>query len=157
MHPRPDLESKLVGFCRDAMTDVAIGSPVEIPPSADLFYALELYIPGLLRERYPEWKDESLDGFFPAEARRTDATSLRIAGICILITDQRVTPFLVELSISDETVERASIRLGEPGAGPLGISGPTCGSTGAERLLNGLLLRIDSVKWSFRLDRARPE
>jgi hypothetical protein len=54
---------------------------------------LEHFLPQILAEIYPYWKSESLDGFFLAEAKKLDHDKADLRGVCILISDQSVTPF----------------------------------------------------------------
>jgi hypothetical protein len=116
---------------------------------------MELFIPGVLRQRYPEWEKESLDGIFVARATKTSSAAAELMGTCILISDQTVTPFLVDLELSQKAeldgVTAIRVMLGEPGSGPLGISGPPCNSPDAQRLLMSLVDRIDKVAWSYAL------
>ena len=113
----------------------------------------ELFLPRCLREVYPEWANESLDGLFVARATKTGPASAVFVGTCILISDQTVTPFAVELGAIEETEHAivVQLKLGEPGAGPLGIAGPPVNSTQAEALLASLLDRIDGVAWCYGL------
>jgi hypothetical protein len=130
------------------------GEHLEVPPSADVCYCLELFLPRMLRDKYPEWEKESLDGIFVARATKTGVGRAEFVGTCILISDQAVTPFSVELEVAGPRGPVAVLRLslGEPGTGPLGISGPVANSKDAQRLLACLLDRIDDVTWSYVLE-----
>lgn len=152
---RRGLVSQLASELRELLRGIAIGAEFTVPPSADFCYSLELVVPGLLRQRHPEWSKESLDGIFVARAIKTAAEGAEFVGTCILISDQTVTPFLLTLEIRaadgpDVTLD-ARINLGEPGGGSLGISGPPCNSRDADRLLSGLVDRLDDVAWSYVL------
>lgn len=115
---------------------------------------LEFYLPSRLSRRFPEWKRESLDGFYFASARKTGTEAARFSGTCILISDQTMTPFFLELSLSASGDSVASLRLllGEKGGGKLGISGPEWGTKGAMELLENIPGRLDFIRWSYVLE-----
>lgn len=135
---------------------VRVGATFDLPPSSRLCSSLELFLPQLLTTRYAKWKWESLDGFFIAKAIRTGPTAIELIGTCILISDQTVTPFLVQLEVlrsaNSLSVAVPRLQLGEPGGGQLGISGPPCNSSAAGRLFSGLLDRISDVQWCYTID-----
>jgi hypothetical protein len=129
---------------------VAVGSPLSVDSGSDLGDTLELFIPELLRRNHGEWEKESIDGFFFSSALKTRELSARLMGTCILISDQTVTPFSLELSLSQAgTLRSVRVRLGEPGAGALGISGPAVNSPAARKVLLDLMGRIDRVDWAY--------
>lgn len=132
------------------LANVPVGTSLSIDSSADLLEILEFLVPASLRLSHAEWNTESIDGFLVSSATKTGARSLEMAGICILISDQCVTPFafLADLAAEDE-LDAVRIRLGEPGSGPLGISGPSCVSGAARELLSGIDSRIDSIDWAY--------
>lgn len=145
--------SQLASELHDLLQGIPIGAQFAVPPSANICYSLELFIPGVMRRRYPEWEKESLDGIFVARAIKTGSAAAELMGTCILISDQTVTPFFVDLKLSQrahsDAVTAIRVMLGEPGGGPLGISGPPCNSPEAQRLLMSLVDRIDKVAWSY--------
>jgi hypothetical protein len=147
----PQLASEL----HDLMQGLPIGAQFSVPPSANICCSLELFIPEVLRQRFPEWEKESLDGIFVARATKTGSGAAELMGTCILISDQTVTPFLVELELSQKADSNAvrpiRLMLGEPGSGALRISGPPCNSPDAQRLLGSLVDRINKVPWSYAL------
>jgi hypothetical protein len=149
--PATGLAQQLASELRNLLRELPVGAEFAVSPSADICYSLELFVPGLLRQRFPEWQDESLDGIFVARATKTGTTSAEFVGTCILISDQTVTPFLLDLRISPISCVAAATRvmLGEPGTGRLGISGPPCNSLQAQRLLSTLVDRLDQVAWSY--------
>jgi hypothetical protein len=130
---------------------LGVGDRFAVLPSSDLCYSLELLIPDLLRQHYPEWETESLDGIFVARATKTGETAAELLGTCILISDQTITPFLLELQgqKGGEGVASVRLALGEPGSGTLGISGPKCNSVDAKLLLANLPARVGRVQWSY--------
>jgi len=148
------LDSKLTVELTSVLRELPVGSHFHVLPSDVLCYCLELFLPRRLRERYPEWKRESLDGIFVARAVKTGARTAEFVGTCVLMTDQTVTPFVVELEVAEPngsvTVQR--LKLGEPGSGPLRISGPEANSKDAERLLASAVERINEIAWSYVLE-----
>ena len=81
--------------------------------------ALENFLPPVLAKAYPYWKHESLDGFHLFEARKVGPREAVIAGLCILISDETVTPFEARLMVAEsgEEIARMECRLGKRGAG----------------------------------------
>jgi hypothetical protein len=88
-----------------------------------------------------------------ARAKKTGTTTAEVVGTAILISDQTVTPFAVELGVPEPggPVVVRKLNLGETGSGPLGISGPAANSKDAQHLSESLLDRIDEVQWSYSL------
>lgn len=72
-------------------------------------------MPAVLREIHAFWKYESLDGVFHELARKTGPRQVEIAGLCILISDQTLTPYHVQLRFasSADEIEWLDCRLGE--------------------------------------------
>lgn len=149
------LQLQLAAELKQLLDGLPNGSHFEVPPSSGLCYCLELFLPCMLRDQYPEWEKESLDGIFVADATKTGPSTAEIVGTCILISDQTVTPFCVELEVAGANGPVTALRLslGEPGTGPLGISGPIANSKHAQRLLACLLDRIDDIAWSYVLEK----
>jgi hypothetical protein len=148
-----DLETKVACELAIYLKEASIGSVLDNEPSTDLLYLLELYIPRLLSYRYPEWEKESLDGFSLSYAKKIELESAELAGLCILISDQTVTPILARLSISSscDSITSYEVYLGEPGNGRLGISGPPYKSSDAEKLLENVSARFNSIKWVYTI------
>lgn len=148
-----NLSSQLAAQLGQLLDGLPVGSHFEVPPGADICYCLELYLPRALREQYAEWEQESLDGFFVARATKTGPDSVELIGTAILISDQTVTPFAVELGTEGEGAVAVLRRLdlGEPGGGRLGVSGPPVNSQGARRLLATLVERVGKVTWSYSI------
>lgn len=146
----PDLERLAAEQVAGCLKQVPVGSPLPIDSSSELCDTLEPLIPEILRRTHPEWGDESIDGFFFSSAVKKDDASAELAGTCILISDQTVTPFALDLRLSDrQEFAFFRIRLGEPGEGPLGISGPECTSRGARDMLLALNSRLEQVDWVY--------
>lgn len=146
----PDLRRLAAEQVASYLDQVAVGSSLPIGSSAVLCDILELLVPEILRRSNPEWQTESIDGFFISSAVKTDDLSAEMQGTCILISDQAVTPFAFSMRLCDpHHLESLRIRLGEPGSGPLRISGPASNSRAAEELLRALDARIEAVDWVY--------
>lgn len=151
----PDLKRLAATEVLGLIDGVSVGEPLPVTSGtqvcdAELCNVLEYLIPELLAVEHPEWRGESLDGFYFSHAVLDRADAVELAGTCILITDQRVTPLVLNLAVSpDETFDRIRVRLGEPGGGSLKISGPLCTSTAAGTLLLELDHRLDRVDWVY--------
>lgn len=136
---------------------VAVGDALPIDPSSELCPVMERLVPDMLLAHHREWAVESIDGFFFSSAVRSGDLAAALAGTCILIRDQRVTPFAFDLSLADpHTLRAMRIRLGEPGGGPLGISGPACNSSAARILLWTLSDRLKQVDWAYEISWQTP-
>jgi hypothetical protein len=146
----PDLERLAARQLAAYLNSVATGSALPISSSSDLCDTLELLIPRFLRRTHPEWENESIDGFYFSRAVKCGDTSAELVGTCILISDQTVTPFELDVAVSEDGLLRPlRIRLGEPGGGPLGISGPVCTSSAAAGMLDALNVRLNRVEWVY--------
>jgi hypothetical protein len=84
---------------------------------------LEHLLPSVLSEIHPYWKGESLDGFFLADTKKLDYDKAELRGVCILISDQSITPFHVQmqLSASADELDWLECRLGKRGDGAGGM------------------------------------
>lgn len=151
---RPSLESMIVEELRGLLKDIPVGAEISERQASDLLGTLEYFLPLRLSLDYPEWKGESLDGFYLSKAEKTGIHSARFLGTCILMTDQTMTPFFLELSSTASGDGLASFKLflGEKGAGKLGISGPGWGTKGAWKLIENISCRLDSIRWSYVID-----
>lgn len=146
----PDLGRLAAEQVANYLERVPVGSPLPIESSSALCDILELLVPDILRRSYVEWQKESIDGFFFSSTAKTDDLSAELSGTCILISDQTVTPFALDIRLSDRRrVETLRIRLGEPGTGPIGISGPACNSRAAQQMLFALNARVEAVNWVY--------
>ncbi len=160
------LELQLAAELTRLLDGLSIGAQFDVPLAADLCFTLERFLPRELVAQYPEWRGQALDGFFMASATKTGPGTAEFLGLCILMRDQRVTPFFVELELAgpergahERTLEAGprgvhvrQLKLGEPGTGPLGISGPAVHSGAARKLLDRLPARLDSLEWTYALE-----
>ena len=118
---------------------------------SNLLDALEYFVPHVLHQEHPEWQWESLDGFLIGRAKKSTKGSVSLMGLAILISDQAVTPFHVDLHPApDGSLERAEVRLGERAGGAMGISGPPYTSSVVPGLLHNFMQRVSTVDWVFR-------
>jgi hypothetical protein len=149
----PRLAGHVATELKALLAGIPVGREFDVKPSQEICSSLELLVPALLRVRHPEWDRESLDGVFVARARKTGDAAVQLAGTCILISDQTVTAFLVDLSLSSsgESIGSYRVRLGTPGGGPLGISGPECDSPEAKELLVNVVTRLKDICWSYSI------
>lgn len=119
---------------------------------------LEFFLPHqALREIYPEWDHESLDGIIPAVARKTGDGEAEIFGLCILISDQAVIPIHLRLKVaaSADEVSWLECRLGERGKlGMLRL--PYDSSTALAKRLHELDARQDQIEWVHRVSFGQP-
>jgi len=147
------LEAMVATEVKKLVAGLPAGAEITVEPSASLCRSLEFFIPQLLSSSHSEWKGESLDGVFVACARKTGPAAVHLVGTCVLMSDQTMTPFMVELeaSLSSESIASFRVHLGEPGRGQLGISGPKWNSHGADTLLAMLTTRLDRIAWSYTI------
>jgi hypothetical protein len=134
------------------LADLPVGAPLAIHSGSEISTTLEYLVPRLLRRDHHEWSQESIDGFYFSHAVKTGSNSADLAGLCILISDQTLTPFQLSLSLSlEDTFDSFRIRLGEPGEGALGISGPDWSPETASSLPLTLDDRLDQIDWVYDL------
>jgi hypothetical protein len=78
---------------------------------------LEYFLPAVLAEVYPSWKNESLDGFYFSEARKSGSRQAELFGMCISISDQALAPLHLRLRVakSEDQIEWMECRLGKRG------------------------------------------
>jgi hypothetical protein len=118
----------------------------------ELLGCLEFFIPEVLRGIYPEWDRESLDGFDLTVARKTDEFEAEFFGLCILISDQSLTPIHVCLQIdaAANEVTWLECRLGELGDHGL-VRTPYNRLHAALRRVLALNGRADQIDWVYKV------
>jgi len=112
---------------------------------------LEYYLPAVLGEVHQEWRYESMDGFQLAVARKTGPREAELIGLCILISDQTLTPIHVRLrtSASGDEIEWLTCKVGEAGDGKGGmVRVPYHSDKGSKRLFT-VVDRLDSIDWVY--------
>lgn len=152
---RPSQESRIAAELGALLKDIPVGAAISEKQAADLLGTLEYFLPLHLALDFPEWKWESLDGFYFVKAEKNGDGSARFLGTCILISDQTMAPFFLELSLTDSGDSLASLRLflGEKGEGTFGVSRPGWGTSGASKLTLKLLYQLDSIQWAYLIER----
>lgn len=154
----PSLTSLAAQHAATHLDGVPVGSPVAIDSGAELCGVLEYLLPQILMQRHPEWSGESIDGFFFSLAVKSSSSTVELIGTCILISDQTVTPFALSIRVGrDGGLEALRLRIGEPGGGRLGISGPACHAGAAGSLLARLNDRIEAIEWQYDVAVGDPE
>lgn len=145
-------ELRISGHLRAILAPLPIGA--DIPDSGDfrtVLGILEQYLPATLAEVYPEWKQESLDGFYPLVSRKTGEEEMEFFGLCILISDQTTTPihFCLQVSSTDGEVSWLVCRLGE--AGEQGMVRDKSSLDAIPKRLHALEGRADRIEWVYRV------
>ncbi|WP_425615196.1 hypothetical protein NA78x_005096 [Anatilimnocola sp. NA78] len=117
-----------------------------------LFSGLEYFLPQVLSASYPEWEHESLDGFLPLVARKTGDGEAEIFGLCIIISDQTLTPIHLHIQASKtkDEVSWVDCKLGEAGEhGMVRIPWPPRNATG--RFVHALEGRAGTIAWVYKV------
>ncbi len=114
--------------------------------------ALEFYLPAVLSNVHSlSWKNESLDGVFHHLARRTGPRQVELAGLCLFISDQTLTPYHVQLRVAANVaeIEWLDLRLGESRDGVM-VRTPydPYFSRGGLRTVPE---RLPSIEWQFHV------
>jgi hypothetical protein len=147
------IEQRLSHSLRSILNNLR--NAASIPDSAqfrEILSDLELFLPGLvLSEIYPDWRVESLDGIMPVLARKTRRGEAEIFGVCIILSDQSVTPIHVRLQVDtyNDEVSWLECRLGERGKHGMERTPYDCSSRVAKRLhaMNG---KPDLIDWVYK-------
>ena len=114
---------------------------------------LEFFLPQqVLSEIYPEWNHESLDGILPLVARKTGDGEADIFGLCIIISDQSLTPLHVRLQVAASTDEVSWLesRLGEQGKHGM-VRTPYESSSAVAKRLYALDGKADLIDWVYKV------
>jgi hypothetical protein len=145
----------IVEELRGVLKGIPVGAEITEKQAADLLGTLEYFLPLHLALDFPEWKWESLDGFYFVKAEKTGGGSARFLGTCILIYDQTMAPFFLELALTESGDSLASLRLfwGEKGEGTFGVVRPGWGTSGATKLMLKMLYQLDSIQWAYLIER----
>jgi hypothetical protein len=119
----------------------------------EVLSGLEFFLPHqVLNEIYPEWNHESLDGILPLVARKTGNGEAEIFGLCIIISDQTLTPFHVRLQVAafGDEVSWLECRLGERGKQGM-VRTPYESSSAAAKRLYALDGKADLIDWVYKV------
>jgi hypothetical protein len=118
----------------------------------DALQGLEYFIPEVLRQIDSMWENESLDGFLPLYARKSGERELEVYGLCVIISDQTLTPLhlRVRAAESRDEVEWMRCRLGEAEGGQM-TRRPYSRVAVAE-MLTRLEGRTEHIDWVYRVE-----
>ena len=138
---------------RIVLADLADGAGIgDSEQFREVLSGLEVFLPDqVLSVIYPDWEHE-LDGIIPILARKSGGGEAEIFGLCILITDQTVTPLHVHLqvAVSTDEVSWLECRLGERGKhGMARMPYDDC-SRMAKRLY-ALDWKQDQIDWVYKV------
>ena len=114
---------------------------------------LNFFLPHqVLSEIYPEWNQESLDGILPILARKTRDGETEILGLCIIISDQTLTPIHVRLQVaaSNDEISWLECRLGQRGKDGM-VRTPYDSLSAVARRLCALDGRPDLIDWVYKV------
>ncbi len=145
---------------RSVLTSLSVGSPIDPSDEFDeLQSALERLLPEILRQSYPFWRHESLDGFRLAVARKSAPEEAELIGLCLLISNQTWTQFHLRVRPSphEDSIQWLDCRLGQPGDGAGGMLCLPHDSIAVSKLLYSVGERPDSIEWVYRSTRMPPE
>jgi hypothetical protein len=152
---RTKLISKAEGnasrWLRKAIGELPSGaSLLECQELPAILSSLEYFIPEVLGEIYPEWKKESLDGILPVGARKTTDREAEILGLCVIISDQTLTPIRVRLLVApfQDEIAWCECRLGE--RGETGMVRIPYQASRLPKLLTALDARADEIDWVYK-------
>jgi hypothetical protein len=113
---------------------------------------LEFFLPAILGEIHRPWRDESFDGIFSAAARKTGPDEAEIMGLCILISDQTVTPIHVRLQVAPlgDEIRWLECNVGERGDGKAGMLRTPYNAMSGKQLAR-VAERRNDIDWVYRV------
>lgn len=135
-----------------------------IPDNAELrdfLSGLEFVLPDLLAEQHRWWRFESLGGVVPQVARKAGSREAEVLGLCILMSDQTLTPIQVRMAIAEDAdkIDWLECKIGEPGSANGGLRRIPYARLTKELFLLGQ--RASDIEWGIgvklvRLRRSQP-
>jgi hypothetical protein len=119
----------------------------------DLDVSLQFFLPQVLAEVYREWERESLDGFYFTVGKKRDDFEAEFFGLCLIISDQTLTPIHVclEISAEREEVTWLECRLGERDGNDM-LRTPYHLKSVADKRVLALNGRVDSIDWAYKVE-----
>ncbi len=145
---------------RSVLATVGVGDAIEASDElAELDFALEVFLPELLRESHPSaWRGESFDGFRWAVARKTGPAEAAFFGLALLVSDQTWTPIHVRIRSEPriDAISWVSCKVGDGGAAGKNMTRLPYESGRINSLLFSLGKDPDCVDWAFTIVRAAP-
>jgi hypothetical protein len=112
----PKLKDAAVRSLRTLLDGIVNGASIDCSDNfRDILSSLEFFLPEILQEKYQEWKDEEMDGIYPAVAYKIRPGEVEIIGLCILNSDQTFTPIHILLKVSTlkDEIEWLECKVGE--------------------------------------------
>ncbi len=131
---------------RAVLADLPNGASIpETASFREVLSGLEFFLPEVLQEIHPEWIHESLDDILPEWVRKAGEREVEIFGVCIIISDQSVTPLHLRFQIakSSDEVSWLDLRFGERGRERT----PYDLLTDVIKRLYSLDMRSESIDW----------
>ena len=148
------VEENISRSLRAVLADLPAGASIgDSEQFRELLSGLEFFLPQqVLSEIYTEWTRESLDGILPCLARKTGEGEAEILGLCILISDQTLTPLPVRLQVAASTNEVSWLecRLGERGKHGM-VRTPYESSSAVAKRLYALDGKADRIEWVYKV------
>jgi len=142
------------------LTGLAVGDSIEESGDlAELLSSLEVFLPSILAEAYPDpWRHESFDAFRLAAARKTAPHEAELAGLGLLITDQAWTPVHVVIRVEPgvEGVAWVRCRAGDGGEGGRRMTRLPHGADRTGVLLDFVREHTSDVDWAYSVVRNAP-
>src|SRR5688572_15559229 len=85
---------------RGVLGGIPVGATIgDSPEFQEALTGLEWFLPDVLAEIHSEWSGESLDGIYSHIAHKTGEGEAEIYGLCILLSDQTLTPINIRLQL----------------------------------------------------------
>lgn len=138
---------------RAILAGLPTGATIDDSPEfREALTGLEWFLPEVLAEIHKEWTGESLDGIYPHLACKIGEQTVEILGLCILLSDQTLTPIhlRLQLSFATDEVSWLELRLGEKGQH--GMVRTPYGSEGSiYKRLHALIGRADTMGWVYKV------
>ena len=112
-------QREITRLLRAVLSDLPKGSSV---PDSEMFGQalsnLEFFVAAVLRTKYHEWVEESLDGVWALDAKKSNENEAKILGLCMIITSQRYTPIYLKLQVhaTEDKIVLFDCKLGEKGS-----------------------------------------
>ena len=146
------IEERLSRHLRSVCGDLSDGADLSQASDLDeMTSSLEFFLQASLCAVDPFWRKESLDGLQHELAIKAASRQVELAGRCILMSDQTVTSYHVELRVAAalDEIEWFDCRLGELVDGTL-VRLPYDRGRGLIRIPT-IANRLDSIKWRFHV------
>jgi hypothetical protein len=149
----PRTEQFLSRTLRPVLANLPVGANiVESKQFREVLSGIEYFLPEVLGEIYPEWTQESLDGVIPLVARKTNDAEAEIFGLCIIISDQTVTPLdlRLQVAVANDEISWLECRLGERGEHGMVRTRYDSLNAAAKRL-HALEWKADLIDWVYKV------